>query len=195
MVGGSRYLGMALLVAFLGGCGRSGSAAHRTTGHRAASHPVSVCTPVARGAVARSFAIPIGAVAFVESVGNNAEPQCAYTAHLAAGKRVTLIANVDSSPQPYFRLERTYIEAAQVFTPGRLIPPPQAITGLGLEADWFPTQSQLMTTDGYRLITLSYAWRGASQRQEQIVGERLARTYLHTPHGKVAQAIAAGYPG
>ena len=108
---------------------------------------------------------------------------------------MTIIANVDSSPQPYFRLDRTYEEAAQVFTPGRLIPPPQNVPGLGLEADWFPMQSQLMTTDGYRLITMSFSWPRATQKQERALGEAVSRTYLHTPHGKTARRIAAGLSG
>jgi hypothetical protein len=186
---------MAVLAVMIGGCGSSASAKHPTGGHDAAKHAMTVCTPAARAAVARSFAVPIGAVAVAQSMGDNAEPQCSFTARLADGKRVIVVANVDSSPSPYFRLERTIVEAAQVFSPGRLIPAPETVKGLGLDASWFPTQSQLMTTDGYRLITMSFTWRGATPKQERAVGASVARTYLHTPHGKTAQDIAAGYPG
>lgn len=181
---------MATVVVLASGCGASGT--HATSEHHRASRSASVCLPGARAAVGRSLAVPTGAVAFAQTTGDNAEPQCSYKARLANGKRVTIIANVDSSPQPYFRLDRTYEEAEQVFTPNRLTPPPQNIKGLGLEADWFPMQSQLMTTDGYRLITMSFKWPGATQKRERTVGETVSRTYLHTPHGKTAQRIAAG---
>jgi hypothetical protein len=181
---------MATVAALVSGCG--GQDTHATSEHHRASRPASVCIPGARAAVGRSLGVPTAAVAYVQSTGDNAEPQCTYKARLADGKRVTIVANVDSSPQPYFRLDRTAEEAAQVFTPGRLIPPPRTIKGLGLEADWFPTQTQLMTTDGYRLITMSFRWRGTTQKREQAVGEAVSRTYLHTPHGKTAQRIAAG---
>ncbi len=169
---------MAILVALAAACGRSGPA-HHSTG---ATHSSTVCLPQARAAVARSLALPTAAVASAESVGNNAEPQCTFSARLSDAKRVTVVANVDSSAQPYFRLERTYLEAEQVFTPTRLIPAPEAITGLGLEADWFPAQSQLMTTDGLRLITVSVSWPGATQKHEQAVAEIVARPYLRSPH-------------
>lgn len=109
-------------------------------------------------------------------------PQCSYTAHLADGVRVVAVANVDTAPQPYFRLDRAATEAGQAFTSGKPPPPPQAITGLGLTADWFPTQTQLMTTDGVRLITVSVNWRGATQKRERAYAIALSRTYLQALH-------------
>ena len=47
-------------------------------------------------------------------------PQCSYTAHLANGMRVVAVANVDTAPQPYFRLDRAATEAGQAFTSGKL---------------------------------------------------------------------------
>jgi hypothetical protein len=121
-------------------------------------------------------------------------PQCSFTARLADGKAVTVVANLDNAPSPYFRLERTAVEAAQVFTPTPMSPPPDAIAGLGLEADWFPAEKQLMTTDGLRLITVSFSWPGATKKQEEGVGEAVARTYLKKLTPKQANAVANGYP-
>ncbi len=121
-------------------------------------------------------------------------PQCSFSTRLTDGKRVAVVANVDNAPSPYFRLERTAVEASQVFTPTRLSPAPDAIPGLGLEADWFPAMQQLMTTDGLRLITVSFSWPGATQKDEQSVGEAVARTYLKKLSPKQAAAVANGYP-
>ena len=163
-------------------------------GSAAVHHADTICTPPARAAVARSFTVRERSVAATRSLGNNAMPQCAFSARLASGERVTVTANVDDAPSPYFRLERTEIEQSQVFTSTPLIPLPVAIKGLGLKADWFPEQDQLMTTDGYRLITVSFAWPGATRRQEQAVGEALARTYLRKLTAKQAERIANGFP-
>ncbi|MBV8987784.1 MAG: hypothetical protein JO372_04400 [Solirubrobacterales bacterium] len=144
--------------------------------------------------MARFLAVPTGSVATSASTGNNDMPQCSFTVHLPAGKRVDATANIDNGPQPYFRLERTTVEASQVFTPSRLSPAPEAVTGLGIEADWFPAYPQLMATDGLRLITVSVTWRGATQGRERRLAEALTRTYLTTPHRKAAAALAKAYP-
>jgi hypothetical protein len=113
-----------------------------------------------------------------DSTGNNAMPQCTYTVRVAHAGRVALTANVDNGPQPYFRLERTQVEEGQVFTPSRIVPAPVAISGLGLAADWFPQQQQLMATDGRILITVGVSWRHAPPRRRQALDEAVARTYL-----------------
>lgn len=121
-------------------------------------------------------------------------PQCSFQARLGDGQRVTVVANLDSGPSPYFRLERTVVEQAQVFAPTPLISPPVGILGLGLAADWFPEEKQLMTTDGRRLITISFNWPGATQKREQAVAEAVARPYLKKLTAKQAEAVANGYP-
>jgi hypothetical protein len=49
-----------------------------------------------------------------------------------------------------------------------------------------------MATDGYRLITTTVNWRGARSKRKIALAESVTRRYLHTPHGKVAQALADG---
>jgi hypothetical protein len=144
--------------------------------------------------MARFLAVPEAAIAVASSKGNNGSPQCSFSARVSGGSRVGVRANVENTPQPYFVLERTIVEASQIFGARRLTPAPVAIPSLGLEASWFPAQQWLMATDGYRLITTTINWRGAKLNRKIALAESVTRPYLHTPHGKVAQAIADGYP-
>ncbi len=108
---------LCVLAAVLGGCGQ----AKRAT----------VCLPHARWAMARFLAVSPRSIAGTASVANNGMPQCALNARPNGTKRVLVVANVDTAPQAYFRLERTAVEAAQNFTSPRLVAPPEHITGLG----------------------------------------------------------------
>ncbi len=144
--------------------------------------------------MARFLRVSASTIATAPSTGNNDMPQCSFRVRLGTGGQVDVVANLDTGPQPYFRLERTTVEAAQVFTPSRLTPAPEAVTGLGLEADWFPAYPQLMATDGIRLVTVAVNWPGVSQRRRQRLAEALTRTYLRTPHGKAAAALVNRYP-
>lgn len=183
----------------LAACG-STRARHTKAGHTDARTadarprgPV-ICLPAALDAMARFLSVAPGSIATARSTGNNAEPQCTYTTHEAAGRRVVVIANVDNSPSPYFRLERTIVEASQVFGTPRLSPAPVAVMNLGLEASWFPAYSWLMSTDGTLLITATVHLQGAKTGREIALGEAVTRPYLHTPTGKAAQERAMGYP-
>ena len=90
-----------------------------------------------------------------------------------------MLVNVARGPQPYFILERTIVEASQVFGAKRLSPAPVSVSRLGLEASWFPAEQWLMATDGYRLITASVEWRGARQSREIALATAATRPYLH----------------
>lgn len=103
-------------------------------------------------------------------------------------------ANVDTSPSPYYRLERTAIETTQVIGPSRELPAPSPVPGLGLEAYWFPTQIQLMSTDGVRLVTVSVNWPGAKEGRELTLAVAVSKTYLMTPRGQTEQSLAKGAP-
>jgi hypothetical protein len=102
-------------------------------------------------------------------------PQCAFGVR---GRPVSVTANVDSSPQAYFRLERTAVEATQMLFPGQVAPPPQQISGLGLDADWFPGTSRLMTTDGKRLVTVTVSWADTASARQLALAEAVARPYM-----------------
>ena len=174
------------------GCGHSGPVKHAKAEQHASPATAPVCSPGAREAVAGFLAIPDASISIAPSTGNNGMPQCSFRARSARGERVEAIANVYTGPQPYFILERTAVEASQSFTAKRLSPPPQAIPGLGLEADWFPAERQLMATDGIRLVTVSVIWRRAGQARERALARPLARSYLKS--SKQGAAAAKSYP-
>jgi hypothetical protein len=181
-----------LLGACLGAAACGGTQATQAGRHRPAA--TSVCLTQARTAVARVLRLPVASISTAASTGNNAMPQCTFTARRGDHDRVALTVNVDTSPSPYFRLERTAVEAYQVFTPSRVLPAPQPVNGLGLEAYWFPAQTQLMSTDGVRLITATVSLRHGTRRNEQAIAEAASRPFLRTPHGNVAPLLTQGAP-
>jgi hypothetical protein len=148
----------------IGGCGQAQRA--------------SICSPRARAAMAHLLAVSPRGVAGRGSIANNGMPQCALSVRRPGASAVLVVANIDSAPQAFFRLERTAVEAAQNFTSPRVVPPPQQITGLGLDADWFPSSQQVMTSDGDRLIAVSVSWQDASAAMKRGLAEAVARTYL-----------------
>ncbi len=133
--------------------------------------------PCTRGAVrvlAGAVDVPAARVRAVRSVGNNDQPQC----ELSAAGRASVLVNVDSAPQAYFRFERTIEEFQQVFSPQRQAPAPEFLTGLGLGAAWLPATDQFLTTDARRLITVNVRWPRASTRSMIRLAEAEARRYL-----------------
>jgi hypothetical protein len=178
-----------VLVLLLGGCGHSGPVKKRRAATRA---PITACVPTARDAMAHYLKVPAASIALTASTGNNAMPECSFRARGARKRRVELIANDYTGPSPYFILERTEVEASQVFTPHRMVPAPVAVTHLGIEADWFPAARQLMATDGVRLITVTIKWGGEKQAPELALAEKVTRTYLKHPKGQAS--LAKSYP-
>ncbi|PZR66920.1 MAG: hypothetical protein DLM63_07900 [Solirubrobacterales bacterium] len=89
-----------------------------------------------------------------------------------------MTANIDMAPQAYARLERTMVEAGQVFGGPLQGGPPQRITGLGVDAGWLPTNDRLITTDGVRLIAVDIAWPGERRSLKQTAAKAVARATL-----------------
>jgi hypothetical protein len=166
---------------------------HSTGSESAKQRAAALCPPEAQQAMARFLSVPASGIALSTSTGNNAMPQCTFKAGGAAKRPIVLIANVDSGPQPYFVLERTAVEATQQFTATRMIAAPQDVSGLGLDADWFPAETQLMATDGHRLITVSVSWHGASQARKRVIAEAVTRPYLRSH--KRSASTTKGAPG
>lgn len=170
----------------LAGCGGSGGK-HTADSHRASAPPV--CNPHALNAMARFIKVAPDTITTSESTGNNAMPQCTFTARMSAHRRVRVIENVDSSPQPYQTLERAICEASMSFTPQRLSPAPTNVPGLGIAASWFPNYHWLQATDGVRLITATVAWNGSNQTQRIALARDMIRPYLTTLSRKQVDAI------
>jgi hypothetical protein len=133
----------------------------------------SVCSSSARADVARAASVSADAVSEKPGTSSQATPQCAFRAG-----SLKVLAIVDSGPQPYFRLERTVVEAQQQFGTVRLEPAPVHIGGLGLDADWFPKEMQIMTTDGDRLITVGVTWHKVPTKRRIALAKVIAHTYL-----------------
>jgi hypothetical protein len=185
---------LAILAAvLLAGCGSSASSRHAASATPSKQVAAPVCLPQARDAVARYLRVAPSAVALAPQTGNNSMPQCSFTAHGARKRTVHVIANVNDGPQPYFVLERTAVEAAQQFTPSRMIAAPQSVTGLGIEADWFPAETQLMATDGKRLITVTVAWGSAPAAGKRALATAALRPYLRPQKNSASEA--KGAPG
>jgi hypothetical protein len=180
---------LALSPALLG-LSACGAAKHSSDAARNA-----ICQPASRQLIAQNISVTPAQVSQRRSTANT-YPQCSFQAKLRSGARFRALVNVQTGPQLYFLMERTAVEDAQMnFTGKQLYPPPLNIAGLGLLADWFPQYPYLKTTDGFRLLTVTVIWPHHSQRSERQLAIAIARPYLHTPHGKLAERIAQGYPG
>ncbi len=111
-------------------------------------------------------------------VGSNGSPECVY----AMGKS-SVVVNVNNTPQAYFLLERTEVEASQQFGLVRAVAAPYDVPGVGLDAWWFPAESQFLTTDGVNLLTVTVTIPHAPAKRLPQVGKAAARPYL----GKLVQ--------
>ncbi len=154
-------------VVLLAGCG-----ATRQPPPRLGAKPPVVCLPSAADIVAGFARVPAGSVRATAGTGNNAQPECRFV-----GGKLRVVANVDSSPQPYSRLERTIVEDGQQFGTVRSFAAPVAVDGVGLGAAWLPDQDTLITADQRRLISVKVSWTG-SRRPRQALAAALARQYL-----------------
>ena len=160
------------------GCGTSSrsSATSTKAAAKPKPKPTPVCEPTAGMVIARYAGVSTGMLTARATMGNNAEPECHFR-----GPRVSVVVNVDSSPQPYQRLERTIDEAGQQFGTVRTFAPPVTVPKLGLDATWLPDQSKLLTTDGRSLLTITVAWRGEKRGRQVALATQVARRYLGKP--------------
>lgn len=155
------------------GCGTSSRSSATSTKAAARPKPLPVCRPAASTVIARDAGVAPGVLTARATTGNNAEPECHFR-----GRGVSVVVNVDSSPQPYQRLERTICEDAQQFTTVRNFSPPVTVPKLGLGAAWVPDQSELLTTDGRVLLTITITWRREKRARQIALATLVARRYL-----------------
>jgi hypothetical protein len=105
-------------------------------------------------------------------------PQCDFKVRPARSDEVAVSATIDTAPQAYVRLERAAVEAGQRFSNTSVVAAPVSVAGLGLDAQWFPADAKLMTTDGARLITVVVSWPAANDARKRSLAESVARPYL-----------------
>lgn len=163
---------LALAVSGCGGSSQRSSLAGRTS--RSARLVLApACAPAARGVISRAVGAPV-----VQRAGESSQatPEC-----VIRSGAVKVTVEVDSFPQPYFRLERTAIEAGQQFSGLRVEAVPQVVSGIGIEAFWFPTERKLSVTEGRRLITVLVVWSGFRAGRREALAIAIARRYLGPP--------------
>ncbi len=152
-------------------------------------HKPLVCVPRARALLATHLGVATSAVSEAVTKGSNSMPQCVLPVHRHGQPAVQVTVNLDNGPQPYFRLERTAVEASQQFGTERLYAAPEQIMGLGLDADWFPDSDYLETTDGSKLITVTIGWPGSSPAQRRALSIAMAHPFI----GRLRHNPNAGY--
>jgi hypothetical protein len=149
------------------------------------STKATICT---RGgaAVARKLGVGAARLTAVAGTASSGSPICHFTARLGAGGTVHLSVEVDIGPQPYFILERTIVEATQIFGAKRFAPAPLPINGLGIEAAWFPTEQHVIATEGLRLVTATVSWPHSPQSRRRGLAIAATRAYLGKNDWKAA---------
>lgn len=157
-------------------CGASSPPAHP-----AAARLLAPCARQAVATLARAGALPADAIIASAFTAPGGEASCRFSSRRTSGRSLNVIAELDSAPQAYYRLEREAVEYGQnvIWHSEGAAAYPRDIPHLGLDADWFAAADQLLTTDGVRLITVSVnaAPANAPAGPERMAA-RLARVYL-----------------
>ena len=181
----------ALTLAACGGSSsKSSSSSASAAKHDANPAAIPVCYAAAKAAMASFLGIQAQQIATARSTGTTGNPECLYTTD--TGKHeIKLLADDYTGGQPYFILERTAEEAAQVFVPTRTVPPPAEVN-MGLGAFWFPAREQLMATDGLKLITTTVTWKGVTQQHRLALAKASTKPYIKVT--KQGRAAANAYP-
>jgi hypothetical protein len=149
-----------------------------------ANAKTDVCIAKGRAVFASRIGVSAGTVKERRTVARSGAAECVFT----AGK-VVVSVSVSGAPEAYAVLERQAEEQAQIFGGKRFTPAPQLITGLGVDAYWFPAQHQVMTTEGVNLIAVTIVhWPHTHVARRRALGTALARPYV----GKTVKSLLRG---
>ena len=105
---------------------------------------------------------------------------------------VRVTVEVDTEAQAYAVLDRTIVEAAQIFGPRRFSAAPVQVPHLGILASWFPEEQHLETTDAVRVVIATIAWPQARQRRKIALAVAAARPYLGRDQLQLARGPVSG---
>ena len=156
----------------LAGCGGSSSSATREAqSSRKTTAASSVCLPRAEVALSRVVGAHVSEISQSPSSG-----RCTFKVALTDGRRVAVVAGVDSRPQPDARLERTAVQTTQQFASRRVFAVLQTIQGLGRDAN--PLKRRLQATDGRVLVTVTVRSTGLSPDRRRDLATAVAGAYL-----------------
>jgi hypothetical protein len=188
ITGQARLAATALVAAVLvAGCGSSSSGNQAATAPpQATTSSTTTTTPAAQLASAcsqrtRRILGRYGSTSPSPFTARNLAKSCHFKPQ---GGGPDVIVELDSAPQPYFRMDREQTEFWQnVEWSGQAAKAaPYPITSLGLGGYWFPLQRRLLTTDGVRLVTIKVRSAGsAGPTARKKLATRLAHVYLGPP--------------
>jgi hypothetical protein len=153
----------------------------------------AICRSGALSAFAHDLGVDTASVSFGHSTGGNGMPQCTFSAD-AMDRHISALVNIDDGPQVEFRIERTLVEAQQLFGP----PPPHWMPPIGLYrlgpyAAWYPVLQTLMATNGKDLLSITVTWPGAGRYVKVKLGRAVIGPYMK--HGrKIPGNANVGYP-
>jgi hypothetical protein len=162
-----------LVVLGLVGCGGAERAAAPAR-HHAAPPPAPAatgpqpCLAAARRAVASSR---------VTTRVTAVSPGMATCVYEAPGLRVDVA--VDTNPQVLFRFDRAVVERGQnAVWSHKVSQAPRMLHRIGMGADWFPAERELLTTDGRRLISVTLVRTRLGEHARQRLARAVARATL-----------------
>ena len=143
-----------------------------------ASHLAQACSPRARATLARAASVATSSVRAKPFTASSGAESC----HLqSSGGDLDVVSELDSAPQPYFRMEREQVEFWQnvEWSHKTARASPRPVKHLGLDGYWFPLQSRLLTTDGVRLVMVKVrSGPTGDPTEREAIATRLARVYL-----------------
>jgi hypothetical protein len=138
--------------------------------------------------------LDVSGISTTRSVGRNGMTQCTFVARRRSGA-VSVTVNVDNGPQVPFRLERTVVEAGQLFGPA---PPgwhaPIGLSGLGPYASWFTNDDKLLASNGIDLITVYVTWPHEPRAGMIKLARAAVAQYIRRVR-KLPGNAPTGYPG
>jgi hypothetical protein len=160
-----RWLPSALAALAIAGCGSSAEKPAHQARAAATPKPAGPCNATVGATVASSG---------VSTHVIDASPGQATCVYSAA--KVHVNVTVDSNPQALFRFNRAVVERGQnaVWAHTMKASMPRLIDKLGVGADWFPAEHQLLTTDGKRMITVEVV----KGKQRLKLARRVAKVQL-----------------
>ncbi len=164
-----------------GGCG--GSAGGGQAGAAASSAPPrAACNARLAGVLAAAAGVRVDTVVRSPFTATDGSAGCRFTARRAPGGAVAVSVEWDSQPQAYYRLERGAVEYAQNVIWDHLgeAAYPHDVPHLGRDADWYPAEHEVQTSDGVRLVSVTVGSFPGGARAGERAAIALARTYLRT---------------
>jgi hypothetical protein len=140
--------------------------------------------PKAARVVAAYTHRPVAKVAMTRGHDNSGAANCRFV----SGPLVAT-ASVSGAPDAYAVLERKAEEEAQIFGGNRLVPAPQFLMHVGIDAYWYPREHFVQTTDAVNLIIAGVKrWPGVAKKRWERMCIALGRQYL----GKLRPKLARG---